>query len=91
MDTLRIMQRFHHLLLFPLQMEQCLRISSGHGGNISGGEPCLGIEAQRIRIGHRKGVISTQQEMVATHHGAQELQRRGMVHNRVVVKTPQVR
>ncbi len=31
--------------LFPLQMEQCLRIASGHGGNISGAEPSLGIEA----------------------------------------------
>ena len=71
--------------------KQRTRIVAGHGGNIRRSKTSLGIEAQRIRISHGKGIIGAQQQMVTAHHRAQELQRRRMVHDGIIIEPSQVR
>ena len=59
--------------LDPLQTEQPLRILSSHRVDVRVGEPGLGVETQRIRIGYRKRIISAQQQTIAPDHRTEEL------------------
>src|SRR5712691_4761525 len=77
--------------LDALQTKQPPRILSRHRVDVRIGESGLGVETQWIRIGDGKGIIGSQQQTITPHHRAQELQRRRMVHNGVVVKSLQVR
>ena len=83
--------RLTPVTLDPLQTKQRPRILSRHRVDVRVGESGLGVETQWIRIGDGKGIIGSQQQTITPYHCAQELQRRRMVHNGVIVKSLQVR